>query len=102
MKTLTRKQLESRKAKAARFARNVLGDEDRAAEIEDESLESYAERRRFQIRNPKGVKAMAVPTRRELHDRIKELESENEDLQAQIDEIADIVTSSEEEEEEGE
>ena len=102
MKTLTRKQLESRKAKAARFARDVLGDEDRAAEIEDESLESYAERRHFQIRNPKGVRNMAVPTRRDLLDRIKELEGENEDLQAQIDEIADIVTPSEEEEEEGE
>jgi hypothetical protein len=99
MKTLTRKQLESRKAKAARFARDVLGDEDRAAEIEDESLESYAERRHFQIRNPKGVRNMAVPTRRDLLDRIKELEGENEDLQAQIDEIADIVTPSEEEEE---
>jgi hypothetical protein len=99
MKTLTRKQLESRKAKAARFACDVLGDEDRAAEIEDESLESYAERRHFQIRNPKGVRNMAVPTRRELYDRIKELESENEDLQSQIDEIADIVTPSEEEEE---
>jgi hypothetical protein len=102
MKILTRRQLESRKDKAARFARDVLGDEDRAAEIDDESLESYAERRHFQIRNPKGVKPVAVPTRRELFDRIKELESENEDLQTQIDEIADIVTPSEEEEQEGE
>ena len=42
---------------------------------------------------------MAVPTRRDLLDRIKELESENEDLQTQIDEIADIVTPSEEDEE---
>jgi hypothetical protein len=102
MKTMTRKQLESRKAKAARFARDVLEDPDRAAEIEDESLEDYAERRRFQIRNPKGAKPVAVPTRRELFDRIKELESENEDLQTQIDEIADIVTPSEEGEDEGE
>ena len=102
MKTLTRKQLESRKSKAARFARDILGDSDRAAEIEDESLESYAERRHFQIQNPKGVKPVAVPTRRELFDRIKELEGENEDLQSQLDEIADIVTPSEEDEEEGE
>jgi len=42
---------------------------------------------------------VAVPTRRDLLDRIKELESENEDLQTQIDEIADIVTPSEEDEE---
>jgi hypothetical protein len=33
-----------------------------------------------------------------LINRIKELESENEDLQSQIDEIADIVRPSEEEE----
>jgi hypothetical protein len=101
MKSLTRKQLESRKAKAVRFTRDVLGDSDRAAEIEDESLESYAERRHYQIRNPKGAKLVAVPTRRELYDRIKELESENEDLQSQLDEIADIVTPEEEEEGQG-
>jgi len=101
MKTLTRKQLESRKAKAVRFTRDVLGDDDRASEIEDESLENYAERKRIQISNPRGAKHMAVPTRRELVERIKELESENEDLQGQLDEIADIVAP-EEDEEEGE
>jgi hypothetical protein len=42
---------------------------------------------------------MPVPTRRELMDRIKELESENEDMQTQIDEIADIVTPDEENDE---
>jgi len=102
MKTLTRKQVESRKAKAVRFTRDVLGEQDRADEIENESLESYAERRHIQIQNPKGVRPMAAPTRRELLDRIDELEGENEELQSQIDEIADIVTPSEEEEEEGE
>ena len=67
MKTLTRKQLESRKAKAVRFTRDVLGDPERAAEIEDESLESYAERRHYP--NPKSERSemhMAIPTRREL------------------------------------
>jgi hypothetical protein len=44
---------------------------------------------------------MPVPTRRELLDRIKELEGENEDLQSQLDEIADIVTP-EEDDDEGE
>jgi hypothetical protein len=39
MKTLSRKQLESRKAQAVRFTRDVLGDDDRADEIEGESLE---------------------------------------------------------------
>ena len=101
MKTLTRMQLESRRAQAVRFTRDVLDDPDRADEIEDESLEEYAQRRHIQLVNPKGVSKMPVPTRRELVDRIKELESENEDLQTQIDEIADIVTPSEEEAQEG-
>ncbi len=50
---------------------------------------------------------MPVPTRSELQKRIKELESENEDLQSRLDEISDIVTGNdeaedEEEDEEGE
>ena len=97
MKTLTRKQLESRKAKAVRFTRDVPGDDDRASEIEDESLEDYAQRRHIQISNPKGVKHMAVPTRRELVKRVKELEEENEDMQERLDEIADLVGLEEEE-----
>ncbi len=101
MKTLTRKQLESRKSKAVRFTRDVLGDPQRAQEIEDEHLESYAERRHIQIVNPKGAKLMAVRTRRELLEKIQELEEQNEELQGQLDEIRDII-GDEEEEEEGE
>jgi hypothetical protein len=100
MKTLTRKQLEARKAKAVRFTHDVLGDPDRADEIEDESLEEYAERRRIQIVNPKGAKKMPVKTRRDLIERIKELEEENESLQDRLEEIADLAGESEEEEEE--
>jgi hypothetical protein len=43
MKTLNRGQLESRKEKAVRFVRDVLGDPDQADEIADESLEDYDE-----------------------------------------------------------
>lgn len=88
---MTRRELEQRKAQAVRFVRDALDDQNKAAEIEDESLEDYAEHRRIQIANPKGVSRMATPTRSELLERIEELESENEDLQAQLDEIADIV-----------
>ena len=102
MKTLTRKQLESRKAQAVRFTRDVLDDPDRAEEIEDESLEDYAERRHIQIQNPKGLKHMAIQTRRELLERIEELEQENEELQGQLEEIRDIIGDDEEEEEEEE
>ena len=102
VKTLTRKQLESRKAQAVRFTRDVLDDADRADEIEDESLEDYAERRHIQMVNPKGVRKMAIRTRRELLERIEELEEENENLQSRLDEISDIVGDEEEEEESGE
>lgn len=104
MKTLTRKQLETRKAQAVRFARDVLGDDNKADDIEDESLKDYAKHRNIRIANPKGVIQMAAPTRQELLDRIEELETENESLQSRLDEIADIIDDSDEEEitEEGE
>ena len=92
MNTLTRKQLESRKAQAVRFTRDVLGDEGRAEEIQDESLEDFAARRHIQIVNPKGARKMPVQTRRELIERIKELEDENETLQDRLQEISDLAS----------
>jgi hypothetical protein len=52
MKKLTSDQVESRKEKAVRFTRDVLGDSERADEIEDEDIESYATRKHFEISNP--------------------------------------------------
>jgi len=101
MKTLTRQQLESRKAQAARFARDVREDDELADQIEEESLEDYAQKRHIKLSNPKGVRKMPVRTRRELLDRITELEEQNEELQGQLDEIKEII-GDEEEEEEGE
>ena len=46
-KSRTLEQVERMKAKAARFVENVLGDPDRAEEIEAESPEEYAERKRI-------------------------------------------------------
>src|SRR5437773_7861273 len=102
MKPLTRKQVETRKAKAVHFTRDVRDDPGRAEEIEDEPLEDYAQRRHIQIVNPKGGRKMPVPTRRELMERIEELEEDNENLQSRLDEISDIVGDEEEEEESGE
>ena len=101
---LTRDQVESRKEKAVRFVRDVLGDSDRAYEIEGESVDAYAARRRIAIVNPRGARAMArrTETREELKERISELESENESLQDQLDAIADIVVPAEEDDENGE
>src|SRR5437016_2222475 len=96
MKEVTWKQLESRKAQAVRFTRDVLSDDDRADEIEDESSEEYAERRHIQIVNPKGARKMNVKTRRELLDKIQELEEENEDLQSRLDEISDLSVAEDE------
>jgi hypothetical protein len=98
MKTLTRKQLTARKAQAVRFVWDVLGEDDKADDIEDESLEDYAEQRHIELANPKGATRMAAPTRQELLDRIEELETENEDLQSQLDQIRDIVGDEDEEE----
>jgi hypothetical protein len=101
---LTRDQVESRKEKAVHFVRDVLGDSDRADEIESESVDDYAARRRIAISNPRGRRAMAkkTETREELKERISELEGENESLQDQLDAIADIVVPAEEDEDGGE
>lgn len=98
MKMVTRQQLESRKAQAVRFARDVREDDELADAIDDESLDEYAEKRRVKIANPKGARKMAVQTRRELMERIEELEGENEELQSRLDEIADLVSPDEDSE----
>lgn len=42
---------------------------------------------------------MPVQTRRELMDRIEELESENEDLKSRLEEIGDLASTEEDEDE---
>ena len=100
MKTLTRDQVEGRKERAVTFVRNVLGDDDRADEIEDESLEDYAERRKIEIINPR--RSNTMPSNKELQERIQELEDENEELRDQVDAVADIVAPEEDDDEEDE
>jgi predicted RNase H-like nuclease (RuvC/YqgF family) len=104
---LSREQLQGRKEKAVRFVRDVLGDPDRAEEIERESLEDYAERREFQITNPRRRPIMGrTKTIQDYKDQvadlkgeISELEEENEALAGQLDEIANVVAPEEEEKE---
>jgi len=99
-KTLNRAQVECRKEKAARFVRDVLGDPDRADEIEDESLEEYAERHKTKIvGNPQGA---VMATKDELLDRISDLEEENDELQDQLDKIADLAAPIDEDEDQEE
>lgn len=92
MKTLTREQLESRKEQAVRFARDVLNDPERTDEIEDESLEDCAERREIQISNRCGRRRGTMATKQELLDQMADLEDENQQLQDQLDAVADIVS----------
>jgi len=72
---LTREQLAGRKEKAVRFVRDVLGDPERAEEIEAESLDAYARRRRIELANPKkGVSTMPATTRQQLQEELDQLQ----------------------------
>jgi hypothetical protein len=96
VKTLTREQLQRRKEKAVRFVRDVIGDPDRAAEIEQEDLSDYAERRKIRLSNPQKRKE-SMPTNKQLQKRIRDLEEENQDLTEQLEAIADIVNPEDDE-----
>ena len=83
----------------------------RADEIERESLEDYAARRKIQMSNPERKFIMARPRKTieeykaevdDLKDQVSELEEENEALAGQLDEIQEILEPEEEEEEEEE
>jgi hypothetical protein len=95
-KQLTSDQVQSRKDRAVRFLEDVQDDPDRAAEVEDEDLESYAERRGFEIVDNPEVRTLKVANssmnKDELLDYVDQLEAENADLQDQLDAIADIVS----------
>jgi hypothetical protein len=104
VKRLTREQIQTRKDQAVRFTRDVVGDPERAEEIADESLEAYAERRGFEITNPRRRAIMPRKTIEDyrdevadLKDQLADLEEENEGLQEQLDEIREILAPEEEE-----
>jgi predicted RNase H-like nuclease (RuvC/YqgF family) len=99
-------EIERMRAKAIRFVADVLGDEDRAAEIEAESPEDYAARKKISIINPKRGYSMArtIQSYKDeiegLKDEISELEDTNEELETQLDEISEIISPEEQEEDE--
>jgi hypothetical protein len=103
LKTLTAAQLQSRKDQASRFVRDVLGDPERADELEEESLEDYADRRKISIVNQRRSKQNMANggtsrTKQDLLDEIADLKAENQELQDALDSIADIASPEEEEE----
>lgn len=60
MKLKTRDQAATAQAKAVRFLENLVGDPERAADIESLSVDEYAERKGFTLKNPaRSAKHMA-------------------------------------------
>jgi hypothetical protein len=115
---MTPEQVQNRKDKAVRFVADVLQDPDRAAEIDSESIEDYAARKKIQInpnggarmknRNPRGTgpiaPAMVNPAPDPVDDGVlKELENLrrekkilcrlNEDLQDRLDKVTDLASA---------
>lgn len=105
-KALTREQLHSRKDKAVRFTRDVVGDADRADEIASESLDDYAAHRRIQLTNPRRRPLMARKTiedyrdeNKDLKQQIRDLEDEKETLNDKLDAVADALDTDQDEDE---
>jgi hypothetical protein len=76
-KALSSEQVERRQAQAVRLLRDVTDDPDRADEIEDLSVAEYAERKGFQLSNPRTRKGMNPMKQQEfvkLKEQVKELE----------------------------
>jgi len=104
-KILTRDQAETAKNRAASFTRNVLNDDDRADEIEDESLDDWAEETGHTITNPKkqeNCMAQTSTTKADLQDTLDSIgdivadaldpASERADLVAALQEIDSLVS----------
>jgi hypothetical protein len=81
-KILTRDQAETAKKRAAPFLRNVLQDEDRADEVESESLDDWAEETGRTITNP----AKRKPT-------MAQNGVTKGDLQDTLDQVGDMIVN---------
>jgi hypothetical protein len=85
---VTYDQVEARKEKAVRFLRDVVGDDDRADEVEDESVEDYADRKGLVIKN-----AATFVTRHEGRRRDDMANGDTKtDLQNAIDQATQILS----------
>ncbi len=102
-------QAETAKARAVRFVHDVVGDPDRASEIEEESLDSWLEETGRQIKNSRlrnrGT-IMAKTTRdyvaeiRALKEERDTLADELEDANSRLEEIDEILGEPEDDEDE--
>ena len=91
---MTYDQVQAKKEKAERFVRDVIGDDDRADEIADETVEDYAGRKRLVINSGRTRTTMANgnPSKQDLLDQVADLQDENDALQAQLDAIQDVLS----------
>ena len=95
LKVMTSGRAEIAKERAARFVRDVLGDEERAAAIEEEPLQEWAERRNIRVENPfagnmkRGFRPM--PTKLELERRVAELEDELEGYEDRENQMLELL-----------
>jgi hypothetical protein len=98
-KELSYDEVASRKDKAERFVRDVLQDESRADEIDNEDVADYADRRGFTIIDNIG-RRKGMPRKNkddtitDLQDHIEDLRAENDLLQNQLDQISDVLAGS--------
>ena len=98
MKALRREQVEKRKEKAVRFARDVREDDELADEIENETLEEYAEHRHIRLLNPgpcalpdRILRERRKPNMRRNPPKVAELEEQIDSLQETVDDAYERV-----------
>jgi hypothetical protein len=87
----------SRKDKAERFVGDVLQDGDRADEIADEDIADYADRWNFTIIDNIGRRKSVPRTNKDdtivdLRDQVEDLQTKNDLLQDQLDQISDVLS----------
>ena len=88
-KALTRDQVQAKKDQAERLVRNVLNDPDRADELSEEDLESYAERKKVTLLNPNERRVTYRMPRNVSTE--KALQEEIDDQQDTIDQAIEIL-----------
>ena len=114
---LTRDQAQSRKDKAVRFAENVLDEPDLADDIESEDLDSWVERKGIKLIDNPRERSLDMAngnggTKADLQDCVDEAasiledaytpEASREELAAAIGQSLDILSGSEEDDEQDE
>jgi hypothetical protein len=97
-KQYTADEVQQKQDKAVKFLRDVVGDDDKASEFEDMSLDEYAQHKNIQIVN-RGERS---PQMANGDPRTKsELLAEIDDLNAQLDAINDVLNPPDDDDDDG-